>query len=1037
MPPTGAILFLSSLTHFRNLNKPSLCGNCMSLFTEWNSILLEEYFSPANAGQDVWISTNRLELEGIGVHLGGVSGLIEAVKQGPAWIYGNDNIAIKANMLVSQRAWPSKRPTGYNDPGNKLEIYKDKKSPTYLPYIALWVLARSEVEKGFYARVSELISEPFPNNLGNKMGEVWTDLARWSTRQEGEFGYFRVNVLGQNRFVGMAYAQIMVTHKDMDGISRLFGSCRLHSGQILDDNHFDQLLEHGQNSHYLSTGLKDAMGSKDYRLHLKQLLSTHLEFWDGRVPKHTTPSSDVQDELLDVQQEDRGELSIILKLNNNDDTPCWDIGWRLPVTVTGHNYAIKVNNDEEVKARLELVGTHLHCIPSTSQENARSALNQSALEEVTSMLSYTESDGERKERNIYLRRDKIRVLIWDSPDASLNDSLLEREFPIRGTAFLLYSSIKYSNLESLLKNENISYTKVVEVGGLPEQWGLICIENTENLTPEQRAVIVDEEISAPTKARIRLVGGKPILGSGSKKYAYYDLPIIELEAPTGVELIASGLTFEELDKNQNLSIKRFKFTQNQGSGYVFKIKATLGGEVLCTAGLQVLAAGGLATTQRSHFSVDKYGRILADGSGLLGAIIGEVPTSDLDISSFQVDAVTLANEAVINVFECMESNVSSLFMDSVATADKGSMSYGVARDQIRRLASNIGMDDIEPAFLIRELRRRGHVEVETNVTGHMVRVCSVPPSLYSLPITNSEQRQLYGVCGSLRLQQWKELEEVSDCRVFIDKTTSNKLPAIRISSDGFLGITEIAQLCNFQVVDLPAQKLSQWLGSIQETIENLAWYPEHGFCPNYLERLNPGRGVFNETENILVDKSRKFELFKYEDPKIQGMRVYKLGENLGDGVSKYSFIHDSRWGVWIAIRAFAEFIKNPPYSILDASPWPIPYDKVTGCLWLPARMEPPFVIERALTLSAGDGPIVMQITSKMDGESILLFDTNQRVIGKVSCVFSEMANGKWLCYRWVPEVVARNIASLLGGELREMRCNTISRRIEDKKCQFV
>ena len=993
----------------------------MSLFTEWNSILLEEYFSPANAGQDVWISTNRLELESIGVHLGGVSGLIEAVKQGPTWIYGNDNIAIKANKLVSQRVWPSKRPAGYNDPGNVLDIYKDKKCPTYLPYIALWVLARSEVEKGFYARVSELIAEPFPSNLGNKMEEVWTDLARWSARREGEFGYFRVNVLGQNRFVGMAYAQIMVTRKDMDGISRLFGSCRLHPGQILDDNHFDQLLEHGQNSHYLSTGLKDAMGSEDYRLHLKQLLSTHLEFWDGRVPKHTIPSNGVQNELLEVQQEDRGELSIILKLNNNDDTPCWDIGWRLPVTVTGHNYAIKVKNDEEVKARLELVGTHIHCIPSNSQENARSALNQSALAEVTSMLSYTESDGERKERNIYLRRDKIRVLIWDSPDPSLHDSLLERELPINGAAYLLYSSIKYSNLESLLINENINYTKVVEVGGLPEQWGLICIKNTENLTPEQRAVIVDEAISAPTKARIRLVGGRTILGSGSKKYAYYDLPIVELEAPTGVEVTASGLTFEELDKNQNVSIKRFKFTQNQGSSYVFKIKAILGDEILCTAGLQILAAGGLATIQRGHFSIDRYGKILADGSGLLGAIIGEAPRSNLDISSFQVDAVTLANVAGVNVFELMESNVSSLFMDSVATADKGSMSYGVARDQISRLANKFGIDDIEPAFLIRELRRRGHIEVETNVKGHMVRVCSVPPTLYSLPINDSKQHQLYGVCGSLRLQQWKELEEVANCRVFIDKTTSNILPAIRISSDGFLAITEIAQLCNFKVVDLPAQKLSQWLGSIQETKENLAWYPEHGFCPNYLERLNPGRGVFNETENILVDKGRKFELFKYEDPKIQGMRVYKLGENLGDGVSKYSFIQDSRWGVWIAIGAFAEFVKNPPYNILDASPWPIPYDKVTGCLWLPARMEPPFVIERALVLSAGNGPIVMQVKSEIDGESILLFSTNQRVIGKVSGVFSEMADGKWLCYRWVPEVIARNVARLLGGELRE--CN--------------
>ncbi len=1011
----------------------------MSLFTEWNLILLEEYFSPAKAGQDVWISTSRIELEGIGVHLGGASGLIEAVKHGAPWIYSSDNIATKAHELVKQRLSASKRPNGYRDPGNELDIYKGSRPPTYLPYIALWVLARSEMgNSGFYAKVNELISGPFPNNVRNQMEAAWLDLEHWSTRQQnGIFGFFRLNVLGQNRFVGMAYAQIMVTHKDLDGISRLFGSCRLHPGQNLDETYFDQLLEHGQSSRYLSVGLRDAMSSKDYRTHLKQLLSAHLEFWDGRVPKTgiSSSSNDKSDQSV-LQQGESDELLIILKCNAVGDAHYWDLGWRLPATVTGLNYAIKMDNNEEVKAKLELAGTHIHCISSVSQKEARSALNQSAVKQIDSILSYTEVDGERKERKIYLRQEKVRVLIWDKPDPSLPDSLLEREMPVAGPAYLLYSHREYSNLERYLTNEKIE-NKPVDTGELSAQWGLIYIEDTETLTPEQRAGIMDEEISAPAKARIRLVGGKSIIGAGSKKYAYYDLPIVELEATTGAELTSPGLTFEELDENESVSIKRFKFTQNEGSGSVFKISARLGDEELCTAGLQILAAGGLAIAQSRPFSIDKYGRILGDDSGLRGAVIGEALSSDLDISTFQVDEITLANRADINVFECMESNVSSLFMDSIAMTDRGSMSYGVARDQIRRLANNVGVDDIEPALLIRELRRRGHIEVETNVKGHMVRVCSVPATLYSLPINDSEQRQLYGVCGSLRLQQWKELEEADECQIFIDKTTSNKLPAIRISCDGLSVITDIAQLFNFQVVNLPAHKLSLWLGSIKETKENLKWYPEQGFCPDYLERLNPNLGVCNATSNLLVDSSRKFELFRYEDPKIQGMRVYKLGRNLGDGGSKYSFIQDSRWGIWIAMGAFAEFVKKPPYSILDASPWPLPYDNVKGCLWLPARMEPPFVIERALALCAGSGPIVMQVTSKMDGETILLFDKDKRVIGKVSCVFNDMADGKWLCYRWVPKEIAINVAILLGGELKEFGCKTMSRKLEEKKCQLV
>ena len=155
----------------------------MSLFFEWNSLLLQNYFSPAQAGRDVWIPTTNLELESIGVHLGGSAGLIEAVKQGPTWLANNESIVNKATDLVMIRNMhANSRPSGYCDPGRELEIYKGVNAPTYLPYLALWVLAQSETGRGFYQKVSDLIGMEFNNEplVTDAMVMVWKDLEFWS-----------------------------------------------------------------------------------------------------------------------------------------------------------------------------------------------------------------------------------------------------------------------------------------------------------------------------------------------------------------------------------------------------------------------------------------------------------------------------------------------------------------------------------------------------------------------------------------------------------------------------------------------------------------------------------------------------------------------------------------------------------------------------------------------------------------------------------------------------------------------------------------
>jgi hypothetical protein len=1030
----------------------------MSLFTDWNLLLLEEYFSPAKAGQDVWVSTNRGELESIGAHLGGSSGLIQAVFEGPEWLRGNTefiNTAYAAEELVRQRnvtiTFRHKSFWGkYKDPGDEVEIYKGESAPGYLPYIALWVLASSECgNAGFYAKVSELLESSFPNNSRNKMELVWLDLAHWSCQEQNEkFGRFKVNIIGKHKFVGISYAQTMVTDKDIDGLSRLFGSCKLQPGQNLSERHFKQLLEYGVESVFLSSGLKSAMSDPNNYAHLRQVLIDRLEFWDGQVPKILRGSVSLLANKNAMQEIVNYEASIILRLKQDEEDLCWEIGYRVPAIVTGRDYKVATGNVPEAKAKLELMGTHIHSIEYISQQDARQSISEAATKEIELTLSYSGRDESRKERKFYLRKDKVRVLVWDSPDPALVDTLLEREMPISGAAYFFYSYTAYSNLEGYLKNEGIQHAPV-EIDGLPDDWGLICIEYTENLTTEQRFSIVDEEPIEQPKARIRFVGGKPIVGSGSKKYAYYDLPIIELEAPIGAEIIANGLTFEERDISKNTaentststlfglnniktSVRRFNIILDNDSNSTFKIKVQIGEEELCKAGLKVLPVGGITTAQRSHFSIDKFGMPMSNNGGLCGAIINENHVSYMDYSRifFQVNKSEISDNCE-NYMEEVEGNISCLFLDSLSSTIKGFITYGVARDQIRRLAYNLDIENVEPALLIRELRRRGHIEIETDLKGHMIRICSVPPTLYSLPINDSEQRQLYGVCGSLRLQQWKDIIKADNCKTIVEKITSYKLPVVRINPNSQAAINAVASFSDFKLVDLPAQKLSQWLGSLQEIKENLSWYPEQGFRPDLLERLNPERSQFNAEESMLVDCSRKFELFRYEAPQIRGARVYKLGRNLGEGFSKYSFIQDSRWGVWMAMGAFGKFVKNK-YNIADASPWPLNYESATGSLWLPARMEPPFVIERALTFCSGAGPVVKRVTSVIDGELVVLLDEKQRVIGKVSRAYYEMANGKWLCYRWVPSAIANKVASLLGGELKEINCNTMDRVLKDE-----
>jgi hypothetical protein len=158
------------------------------------------------------------------------------------------------------------------------------------------------------------------------------------------------------------------------------------------------------------------------------------------------------------------------------------------------------------------------------------------------------------------------------------------------------------------------------------------------------------------------------------------------------------------------------------------------------------------------------------------------------------------------------------------------------------------------------------------------------------------------------------------------------------------------------------------------------------------------------------------QLFRMEDRDTGKLQVYSLGIKQDGNRPRYGFVRDSRWGVWIALGAFADFVKQ--FGICDASPWPVPYVRQSGTLLLPARVSLPVVLERALVLCSGSAPELMDLEKRTDPASpyvALVRTADRAAVACTSMVYDDMADGRWLAYKYVPEKIANVVAGKLGG----------------------
>jgi hypothetical protein len=186
---------------------------------------------------------------------------------------------------------------------------------------------------------------------------------------------------------------------------------------------------------------------------------------------------------------------------------------------------------------------------------------------------------------------------------------------------------------------------------------------------------------------------------------------------------------------------------------------------------------------------------------------------------------------------------------------------------------------------------------------------------------------------------------------------------------------------------------------------------------NHIEsigRANDGAMRFNASEGLFTARPAggPCELWKVRDLDTGMDNLYVLANE-----GKFAFVRDSRWGVWIALGAFARWVSRLP-GMDGVYPMPLPYSASDGTIWLPARISLPSLLERALVVCSGEAPkaIKLQRSENQHGGDRIHLSSHERTWPTLSVnrFYDDMAVGKWLAYRWVPESIARRVAEKLG-----------------------
>lgn len=1016
----------------------------MDMFSAWNLRLLKSFFSEASEGEEVFLRVDKEVLDEIGQDLGGDAGFIAAVRAGPNWLRPSDSLVEKVLALQRQRRSaatlaPSDGPRrmaanartdGYIDPGEVDASYRAHAAPAYLPYLAMFVrVAAVATQEGFYNNLRGTLGlrEQFGSNQLAMVEAVWADLEHWTSSRLGKFGIFKLRRLGGYVHIGVPLSQSILKPADVQRVPLLFKRAEVRPDREFDDNAVAKVLGEARNEavagNFFSASFQAALGRPSFEAPICSILRAIYEDWDGALP-------DRRSQQMAEGGGTRIAPSVGLCLSLVRDDPLeFDLHWSLP--------AIHDSGSFELHHGLAIWdGTYAGADGGLAravdglQEHAWRLAEEAFNGDVEFRLaSQLGDETEEVIEQVTLTKHWLWIMVPATEGPLRRPCLREGELPGYGTSFLLVPPGNVERLESYLDRLQPDHD-VIEASGIPEGWMLVRLNECSTLTDDQRTLPDGAEVHR-TPRLIRFVGGRSVRRGYGHMYLPYDLPDVEFDAPAEAEIkFPDGLsvvveeptpTDSSFSSKMLGSIRRYKLRLQKSGSASYKFEALQDGEVIGRpAILRISGTDGDLVDAGQDFSLDPLGGPLASREGLSG-LLPDWMVPEQELEGFA--AVNARDLGTPVGARGLDLGVEEKFLDALAQPGAGAMDTGVARKLLGRLLADAGRND-NPTFVLMELRSRGHIEIATTQKGQLARVHVVRPTIFRLPMS-VEGNAAYGVLGSLRLAHWELLASANQgLQVISSRCGRQRFRSLRLieESPGAMLFACSAQgrfgQAGFQLASFPSQAIASWCDDLEVIRESAFQNPMEsiGRAAEEAMRFNAARGLFSARPSRLP-----IELWKTRDLDTGLGQVHYLVEN--DQQSSqllHSFVRDSRWGVWIALEAFARYMKEE-YGRDDVHPFPLIYQESSRTIWLPARLGLPVALERALVLCAGGSSEVWELqgarAASNDELLALHYAEEEEPRVRISRVYEQMADAKWLAYRWIPRAVATVLARKLGARL--------------------
>ncbi|SHH15883.1 hypothetical protein SAMN04488068_2743 [Hydrocarboniphaga daqingensis] len=1026
-----------------------------TLFTQWNQRLLETYFDGSMREEEVWLTIDALELDSVGADLGGDAGLIKAVRGGPEWTATNlpsgdrSWLSTTVRELIRHRTLVQSRPRDYVCPSKLNANYIGSRPPTYLPIVAALIrTAAAGDEEGFY--------EPVRAQLGLEAGwystqlsevlSALSDLQRWTEETAGAYGRFTMTRLGGHRYVGVLKAQCLVGNRDAAQLPRAFAKANLVPAAKLSAQQFQALKSEIGRSYFLTKSLRDAATHSfgKYDEPLSARIQDLVDDWDGTVPsKLRTTSALHSSQSREDDHHNADELAIqICLLPEGQGDIVWQVGLRCPPSevegqlVLSLGGAIWLFNRTSSNWTTGLPSDRHNC-----HEQAVKALTSSvdqSSSETGFLASLRLGDGcqELKLQAAHLETSQLRVFVPGENVQEDRIELWEAPLPLYGPAYILCSNSAVTPVQRFLDRSLCTHFQVSPVG-LPQGWSLHCIEKCQALSDADRAAFPfsDEHHHAPRS--VRLTGGRSFHQGGVRKYPAYDLPDVELDAPPEASVSAEGLELQELratgvgDSQRTLptvgAVKRYRILLQDSAKLAFSIHAkSKDGRVLgsCTLRLSAETVYGSSQITR-HVRVDHYGSPCDESMGLSGVKAPERASKGpfygyADYLTRNQD--DLGREVSTSDLSSITSSPIAQFLDTLAQVS--SMPYPAARDQLQRLLARGRWR--RPSLVIEDLRARGHLEVETNHKGHFVRVHSVKATAYRVPI-KTDLYLLMGLSGTLRLEHWRLLlRSSSPWEVILHPSDDNELPELRllVLPDDDSAVAKCLSQCGLTLHPTEScAELLIWSPDVTEIFGEVRSRGTESLfgSASIVHKLNTAKGTFVPvaSHGHYLARGINAQLLCCEDWQTKSHSLYVLAYMAEDRTTRYCFVRDHRWGVWIATLEFGRFLKERTICD-DGIPWPITYRRSDRSLFLPELLRLPWVLERVLITCAGVPPLHLhgeKLSAPADGRIKVELKGVSSERLTVSVAYDELISGRWNQFRAVPMSVALEVAQKIGGRL--------------------